>query len=79
MEQNMRLLGYALETKDGCLLVWKSIPAPNPGWYKQNGMDLPFLFTPKQESFARDLANNGTLNHSFGKVKVVEIFARNSS
>lgn len=76
MEQKMRIIGYVLETEDGCYLVWKNIGENFGGYHKANSRDLPFIFTPKEEHFARDLAQNGSFRMQFGKVKVVELLAR---
>lgn len=76
MEQTMRLIGYVLETEDKCYLVWKNIGDSWGGYHKADSRDLPFVFLPKQEKFAKDLANNGALYNRFGKIKVVELYAR---
>ncbi len=76
MEQTMYLIGYALETLDKCYLVWKNIGENMPGWHKAKGRDLPFIFAVKDLSFAQDLVRNGALRNNFGKVKLVEIYAR---
>ena len=78
MEQTMRLIGYVLETEDKCYLVWKNIGENHSGYHKADSRDLPFIFTPKEETFARHLAENGALRTRFGKIKVVELFARES-
>lgn len=79
MEETMRLIGYALETVDGSFLVWKDVKGNGSGWHKADGRDLPFIFSPKQGSFAKHLANNGSLIYRYGKLKTVELFARNTS
>jgi hypothetical protein len=78
MEQTMRLIGYVLETEDKCYLVWKNIGDNWGGYHKADSRDLPFIFNTKEEKFARDLADNGALKNQFGKIKVVELFARES-
>jgi len=75
----MYLIGYALETHDKCYLVWKSIGEKWSGWHKAKGRDLPFIFPVKDLSFAQDLSKNGSLRNEFGKIKLVEIYAREIS